>query len=60
MDKKTIIQINIEIPKVVDSILEESKKFFDGGMELLRFGLKFVDRKENPQQPKGLKKIEIK
>ncbi|WP_337859913.1 hypothetical protein [Ferroplasma sp.] len=61
MDKKTVIQINIEVPHMVDSVLEESKKLFDGGMELFRYGLRLVNNKENAKKPaKTLNKIEIK
>ncbi|WMT51819.1 MAG: hypothetical protein RE471_02810 [Ferroplasma sp.] len=62
MDKKTVIQINIEVPHIVGTALQEGKKFFDGGMELLRFGTRIISNnistEEKPQ--KKLNKIEIK
>ncbi|MEM0139430.1 MAG: hypothetical protein QXZ44_02295 [Ferroplasma sp.] len=61
MDKKTVIQINIEVPHMVDSVLNDGKKFFDGGIELLKFGLKMVKRNASPPvEAKPLKKISIK
>ena len=61
MDKKTIIQINVEVPHIVGTVLQESKKFFDGGMELLRFGSRMLNNNISTSEPKNkLKKIEIK
>ncbi len=61
MDKKTVIQINVEVPHVVNTLLDQSKKFLDGGMELLRFGMKRVmANTETSTEKKQLKKIEIK
>ncbi|MCL4311904.1 MAG: hypothetical protein M1462_05705 [Candidatus Thermoplasmatota archaeon] len=61
MDKKTVIQINIEVPHIIGTALEESKKFFEGGMELLRFGSRMINNNPGKQTPaKELNKIEIK
>ncbi len=61
MDKKTVIQINIEVPHIVGTILQESKKFFDGGMELLRFSSRMINNNIATEEPKKkLNKIEIK
>jgi hypothetical protein len=61
MDKKTVIEINIEVPHIVETMLEESKKFFDGGMELLRFGSRMLSKNISTDEPKKkLNRIEIK
>jgi len=61
MDKKTVIQINIDVPHIVGTVMEESKKFFDGGMELLRFGSRIINNNPETKKPaKKLSKIEIK
>jgi hypothetical protein len=61
MDKKTIIQINIEVPHIVGTVLEEGKKIFDGGMEFLRFGTRMINSNSGTQKPvKKLNKIDIK
>jgi len=61
MDKKTVIQINIEMPHIFGTVMEESKKFFDGGIELLRFGSRIINNNEETKKPaKQLSKIEIK
>ncbi len=61
MDKKTIIQINIEVPHIVGTVMEESKKFFDGGLELLRLGSRMISNNSETKKPvKQLNKIEIK
>ena len=61
MDKKTVIQINIEVPHIVGTALLEGKKFFDGGLELLRFGSKMLNNNVSSAEPvKKLKKIDIK
>ncbi|AGO60603.1 hypothetical protein FAD_1513 [Ferroplasma acidiphilum] len=61
MDQKTIIQINIEVPHIVGTVVKESKKFFDGGIELLRFGSRIIGNNQETKKPvKQLSKIEIK
>ena len=61
MDKKTVIQINVEVPHIVGTVLQEGKKFFDGGMELLRFGSRMLNNNISTSEPENkLKKIEIK
>jgi hypothetical protein len=61
MDKKTVIQINIDVPHIVGTVMEEGKKFFDGGIELLRFGSRILNNNEETKKPaKQLSKIEIK
>ncbi len=60
-DKKTIIQINIEVPKIFDYAMNESMKFVKGGFELLRFGERFVSSKSSDSTVKQtLRKINIK
>ncbi len=59
-DKKTIIQINIEVPKIFGYALNESVKFAKGGLELLRFGERFVSKNNDNNKQSSLKKINIK
>ncbi len=61
-DKKTIIQINIEVPRVFDYAMSESIKFVRGGFELLKFGERYLSNKSsnNTGKQTTLKKINIK
>jgi len=45
----------------VGTVVKESKKFFDGGIELLRFGSRIIGNNQETKKPvKQLSKIEIK
>ncbi len=62
MDKKTIIQINIEVPKIVNDLMNESEKYARGALELLKLGNRIVFKQtsEKHEPEKKLKKLNVK
>ncbi len=57
--KKTIIQINIEVPEFINELGNEAVKYARGFLELTNFALKTANKNENNKRGK-IKKIDIK
>ncbi|AAT43782.1 hypothetical protein [Picrophilus oshimae] len=58
--KKTIIQINIEVPEFVNELGSEALKYARGLLELTNFALKTVNKNQDGNKKSSLKKIDIK